>query len=67
MRSTKPLAVRQQIWARLGQRARELLDEIDVHAIEQAAGEDIWRSMQKYGTPEFHGNHPIYCTCGDCT
>ena len=54
-------------WARLGRLARSLVDEIDAYAIEEAAAEDIWRSLKKWGTPAHHGNHPIYCTCADCT
>ena len=62
-----PIDQRVAHWARLGTRARDLLDEIDVYVIEQEAGEDIWRSIKWWGRPDYSGCHPITCTCADCT
>lgn len=63
----KPVEARVAIWTRLGQRARDLLDEIDVHQIEEEAGGQIWRSMRRWGRPDDRFAHDLRCTCVDCT
>jgi hypothetical protein len=54
-------------WARLGRMAKELLDEIDVYAIAEAAGDQIWLSMRRWGRPDDRFAHDLRCPCADCT
>jgi len=62
-----PLAARQERWRHLGGIARRLIDEIDVYDMIEAAGEEIWRSMQWWGRPDSRGDHVRTCTCGECS
>jgi hypothetical protein len=63
-----PLAVRQQRWAQLANIGRLMLNELDVHQILEAAANEIWLSMRKWGgRPDDRFTHALNCTCGDCT